>query len=158
MTIPSIRSSAAAPSSTSEMPRSRNSRHTSPAATRPAGLTRQRRSTTRSSTAPVSRPARNGTFEAGFGRRDEAGIAVVSLASTSHNLDMPLSAADVYSALYDSPPDEELAFVRWVAEAYGIGPGSCVLDMGCGTGRLLPGLAAMGWRVVGYEPNAQYAA
>src|SRR4051794_3887977 len=32
-----------------------------------------------------------------------------------------------------------------------------ILDMGCGTGRLLPGLAAMGWRVVGYEPNAQYA-
>jgi SAM-dependent methyltransferase len=30
--------------------------------------------------------------------------------------------------------------------------------MGCGTGRLIPGLAAFGWRVAGYEPNVVYAA
>jgi SAM-dependent methyltransferase len=70
---------------------------------------------------------------------------------------MKLDVAEVYSALYNSPPDAELDFLRWTAHEYGVTPGGRVLDMGCGTGRLLPGLAASGWQVVAYEPNPAYA-
>jgi hypothetical protein len=54
---------------------------------------------------------------------------------------VPLTIADVYSALYDSPPDQKLAFVRWVATRFAVPARARDLDMGCGTARLIPGLA-----------------
>ncbi|HEU5034496.1 MAG TPA: class I SAM-dependent methyltransferase [Mycobacteriales bacterium] len=65
--------------------------------------------------------------------------------------------AEVYAALYDAPPEDEQEFVRWVAQTFHGDEVARVLDMGCGTGRLLAGLAAQDWQVVGYEPNPDYA-
>ena len=70
---------------------------------------------------------------------------------------MTVGVADVYSALYDGPADEEQDFVRWVAQTYVDHRAPRILDMGCGTGRLLPGLSEPGLEVVGYEPNPEYA-
>jgi len=44
--------------------------------------------------------------------------------------------------------------VRWAAEQLGIEPGSRVLDIGAGTGKLTRGLVALGCDVVAVEPGA----
>lgn len=67
-----------------------------------------------------------------------------------------LSRADLYDAFLGRP-DEVDAVVGFLARA---APAARdVLDVGCGTGRLLPALAArFGGRVEGLEPDADYAA
>lgn len=67
-----------------------------------------------------------------------------------------MNEADLY-ALFDSPPDRILEFAQRVAFRRGLGAGASVLDMGCGPGRMLEPLAALGWRVTGREPHPAYA-
>jgi SAM-dependent methyltransferase len=48
-------------------------------------------------------------------------------------------------------PEEAL---RWASEQLGLGPGSRVLDLGAGTGKLTRGLVGIGLEVVAVEPGA----
>jgi SAM-dependent methyltransferase len=56
--------------------------------------------------------------------------------------------ADWYDEYASTAPFEELRAA--VVERLGAGPGRC-LDVGCGTGRALPLLAAAGWTAVGVD-------
>jgi SAM-dependent methyltransferase len=47
-------------------------------------------------------------------------------------------------------------FLQALCRIYDLPPNLSVLDIGCGTGRLLPLLASLGWQVTGLEPNADY--
>lgn len=49
-------------------------------------------------------------------------------------------------------------FLRWLTRRYGLAAELSVLDVGCGTGRLLVPLADLGWSVTGLEPRAEYLA
>ncbi|CAA9298365.1 MAG: hypothetical protein AVDCRST_MAG11-647 [uncultured Gemmatimonadaceae bacterium] len=67
-------------------------------------------------------------------------------------------AATLYAA-FDSDPAPVVGFLAWLVGAGGPGPAPArALDVGCGIGRLLTPLAALGWQVVGLEPDAEYAA
>jgi SAM-dependent methyltransferase len=67
-------------------------------------------------------------------------------------------AATLYAA-FDSEPTSIVEFLAWLVDARGAGGAPArALDVGCGIGRLLSPLAARGWRVVGLEPDAEYAA
>jgi SAM-dependent methyltransferase len=63
------------------------------------------------------------------------------------------------SALYsvfDHDPKPIKAFVRWLAQTEGLGDSLTVLDVGCGPGRMLAEYAALGWKVVGMEPDSDF--
>jgi SAM-dependent methyltransferase len=47
-------------------------------------------------------------------------------------------------------------FLLALTRLYALPPNLNVLDVGCGTGRLLPLLASLGWHVTGLEPDADY--
>lgn len=47
-------------------------------------------------------------------------------------------------------------FLLALCRLYALPPNLSALDIGCGTGRLLPLLASLGWQVTGLEPNADY--
>jgi SAM-dependent methyltransferase len=49
-------------------------------------------------------------------------------------------------------------FLFALCQLYVLPTNLSVLDVGCGTGRLLSLLATLGWRVTGLEPNADYYA
>jgi SAM-dependent methyltransferase len=57
---------------------------------------------------------------------------------------------------FDTDPRSTIDFLAWVAELAGIPSPLTVLDVGCGPGRLLRPLCALGWRVVGLEPDPVY--
>jgi len=61
-------------------------------------------------------------------------------------------------ALYETDPTPVVEFLRWLAADYGRTGELEVLDVGCGPGRLLGPLTALGWRVTGLEPDPEYAA
>lgn len=61
-------------------------------------------------------------------------------------------------SLYDSEPSAEVAFLRFLARSYSLPDPPSVLDVGCGTGRMLRPLDELGWRVAGLEPDPDYAA
>jgi SAM-dependent methyltransferase len=65
------------------------------------------------------------------------------------------SAADVYERARPSYPTEAL---DWVAERAGLGPGSTVVDVGAGTGKLTRLLVPTGARVIAVEPVAEMRA
>lgn len=68
-----------------------------------------------------------------------------------------LSQSRLYS-VYDSDPGPEVAFLRFIVESSGLPEAPEVLDVGCGPGRMLAPLAALGWTVTGLEPDPDYAA
>ena len=68
-----------------------------------------------------------------------------------------MNQAQLYS-LYETDPDPVVAFLRHLTRSYGLPDTPRVLDVGCGPGRLLAPLAALGWRVTGLEPDPDYAA
>ena len=70
----------------------------------------------------------------------------------------PLTEGDCYAAFYWRDPGVELAFLERLARSYALPDDLRVLDIGCGTGRLLPSLSSLGWRVVGMEPHPDYVA
>lgn len=69
---------------------------------------------------------------------------------------MPDPAA-LYDA-FDRYPSHIVDFLRWLAETHGLGDHPAVLDVGCGTGRMIGPLAGLGWRVTGREPDAAFRA
>jgi SAM-dependent methyltransferase len=65
------------------------------------------------------------------------------------------SAAQIYERARPSYPAEAVA---WLVQRTGIGPGSTVLDVGAGTGKLTRLLVPTGARVVAVEPIAEMRA
>lgn len=65
--------------------------------------------------------------------------------------------AELYRA-FDGDPGRIVRFLAWLAEAYGLPERARVLDVGCGPGRLLEPLAALGWEVAGMEPHPDFLA
>jgi SAM-dependent methyltransferase len=57
--------------------------------------------------------------------------------------------ASEYERARPSYPDEAVA---WLADRLGIGPGSAVVDLGAGTGKLSRQIAALGAHVIAVEP------
>jgi SAM-dependent methyltransferase len=70
----------------------------------------------------------------------------------------PLDAAGLYDYFIAADPTPVVEFLRWLFGRYGLSGRLSVLDVGCGTGRLLVPLAELGWDVVGLEPRADYLA
>ena len=68
---------------------------------------------------------------------------------------MTLDDAVLYET-FDTDPRPTIDFLAWVAERAGIPSPLAVLDVGCGPGRLLRPLCALGWRVLGLEPDPVY--
>lgn len=69
-----------------------------------------------------------------------------------------LTYGKCYAAFYGAGPPVEVPFLRRLAGSYDLPVDLRVLDMGCGTGRLLEPLAALGWRVVGMDPQVENVA
>lgn len=64
--------------------------------------------------------------------------------------------SDLYSAFYQTDTSEVIEFMRWLATAYHISEPVRILDVGCGTGRMLREFATIGWQTVGMEPDPDY--
>jgi SAM-dependent methyltransferase len=75
------------------------------------------------------------------------------------NISSPMShsPAELFRA-FDGDPKPVTAFLLSLAEGYCLRRSPRVLDIGCGTGRMLPPLAALGWRVTGMEPHPAFRA
>lgn len=61
-------------------------------------------------------------------------------------------------SLFDKDPAPLSHFLVWRLQSYGLGNNPCVLDVGCGPGRMLSEYAWMGWPAVGIEPDAEFYA
>ena len=55
--------------------------------------------------------------------------------------------------MLEGPIDDTVGFCRFAAGRYGLPAEPSALVMGCGTGRLVRPLAALGWRVTAYEAD-----
>jgi SAM-dependent methyltransferase len=66
-----------------------------------------------------------------------------------------LSYGACYAAFYGGSPPVEVPFVARLARSLDLAGELHVLDIGCGTGRLLGPLAALGWHVVGMDPQRE---
>jgi SAM-dependent methyltransferase len=60
-----------------------------------------------------------------------------------------------YAAFYGGRPPIEVPFLTRLARSLDLPDDVRVLDIGCGTGRLLGPLAALGWHVVGMDPHPE---
>jgi ubiquinone/menaquinone biosynthesis C-methylase UbiE len=65
------------------------------------------------------------------------------------------AVAELYERVRPSYPDEAVA---WLAERLAIGPGSTVLDLGAGTGKLTRQLVPRAGRVIAVEPGPEMLA
>lgn len=65
------------------------------------------------------------------------------------------TAGELYRT-FDSDPGPVVGFLRWLADARGLGDTPRVLDVGCGVGRLEGPLSKLGWRVTAMEPDTSY--
>lgn len=65
--------------------------------------------------------------------------------------------AELFRA-FEADPTRVVEFLKWLAERYGLPLPPRVLDLGCGTGRVLEPLARLGWRARGLEPNPAFRA
>lgn len=70
---------------------------------------------------------------------------------------MTPALSDLYSAS-DADPAPIVAFLRALAEGYGLPQPLHVLDLGCGPGRLLAPLERLRWQVTAMEPDAGFVA
>lgn len=70
----------------------------------------------------------------------------------------PLDVGELYDHFIAADPTPVVQFLRWLSGHYGLVGRLSVLDVGCGTGRLLMPLAELGWDVAGLEPRADYLA
>ena len=66
-----------------------------------------------------------------------------------------LTYGGCYAALYGAGPPIQVPFMAQVARSFDLLGELRVLDIGCGTGRLLAPLAALGWHVVGMDPQLE---
>ena len=66
-----------------------------------------------------------------------------------------LTYGGCYAAFYGSGPPVQVPFVERLARSFDLAGELRVLDIGCGTGRLLVPLAALGWHVVGMDPQVE---
>ena len=60
-----------------------------------------------------------------------------------------------YAAFYGTGPPVQVPFIARIAQSFDLAGELRVLDMGCGTGRLLAPFAELGWRVVGMDPQVE---
>ena len=68
-----------------------------------------------------------------------------------------MDPAAMYEA-FDSPADAIVEFLAWLAARHRLPAAPRVLDVGCGPGRLLEPLAALGWSVAACEPEPSFHA
>lgn len=61
----------------------------------------------------------------------------------------------LYSA-FDTTPAPITEFLQWLALTYTLPSHLSVLDIGCGTGKMLKELAKLKWQVTGMEPDADF--
>ncbi|MCA9705838.1 MAG: GNAT family N-acetyltransferase [Myxococcales bacterium] len=64
----------------------------------------------------------------------------------------------LFEAWPDESPDDAVGFAGFVAGREGLPASLSVLELGCGSGRRLRPLAALGWRVTGHDPDHHAAA
>lgn len=62
----------------------------------------------------------------------------------------------LYDSAYPGDAASTRAFLQWLAADYGLPEVPHVLDIGCGTGRMLREFAGMGWQATGMEPDMHY--
>lgn len=65
--------------------------------------------------------------------------------------------AELFQA-FEADPTRVVEFLDWLAGFYGLQLPLRVLDLGCGTGRVLEPLARRGWEADGMEPNPAFRA
>ena len=70
---------------------------------------------------------------------------------------MVLSQSDLYRA-FDTPPDQIVEFLVWLAGSVSLDADPLVADIGAGPGRLFAPLVARGWSITAYEPDPDYFA
>lgn len=68
---------------------------------------------------------------------------------------MRSTPGDLY-ACFDADPAPITAFVRWLVNAHAVPQPLHVLDIGCGTGRMLAEYTNLGWRATGLEPDGDF--
>lgn len=71
---------------------------------------------------------------------------------------MQIPRSTLYDAFSTQSPAVPLGFVVWLARSHALPADLHVLDVGCGTGRMLRPYAEQGWRVTGMEPDPDYRA
>jgi SAM-dependent methyltransferase/GNAT superfamily N-acetyltransferase len=79
-------------------------------------------------------------------------------ANQADDHDRPFDVGELYDHFIAADPAPVVEFLCWLTRHYGLVGSLSVLDVGCGTGRLLLPLAQLGWDVVGLEPRGEYLA
>lgn len=82
----------------------------------------------------------------------------MSRESTEYEIGLPVSRALLYEAFYLKAHEipSILEFHKFAQKHYQIPASPRVLDLGCGTGRMLMPFFSQGWQVTGFEPDTDY--